>query len=119
MTFKYLYEMQATGELDVEDIGNCAIVAYNSRMYQRAILIIKTVEGQTRVVTSGPHWVELEQPCTEYTYSYSSFQFNTTRIERIIERFLTGTKFYIDQAEAVEQEEALKYIPDVREYIAK
>lgn len=119
MTFKYLYEMQATGELDVEDIGNCAIIAYNSRQYQRAILIIKTVEGQTRVVTSGPHWVELEQPCLEYTYSYSSFQFSDSKIRRIIDTFLTGTRFYIDQAVTVEQEEALKYIPDVREYIAK
>ena len=119
MTFEYLYEMKATGEIDVEDIGNCAIVAYNSRMYQRAVLIIKTVEGESRVVISGPHWVELEQPCTEYTFSFSSFQFSSSKIEKIIDRFLSGTKFYVDQAEVVEQEEALKYIPDVREYIAK
>lgn len=119
MTFEYLYETKATGEIDVEDIGNCAIVAYNSRMYQRAVLIIKTVEGESRVVTSGPHWVELEQPCTEYTFSFSSFQFSSNKIEKIIDRFLSGTKFYVDQAEVVEQEEALKYIPDVREYIAQ
>lgn len=115
-SFSYLYEMQATGQIDIEDVGNCAIIAYNSRTYQRAILIVRTVEGQTRVVMSGPHWVELEQACLDYSYTYQSFQFNGGKIENIIQRFLNG-KFYVDQAEVVEVDTALGYIPDVREYI--
>lgn len=116
-SFKYLYEMQATGELDVEDVGNCAIVGINSFQYQRHILLIKTVEGDTKVVISGPHWVELEIPCVDYSYTYQNFQFNQRKIETIIDRFLNG-KFLIDQAQVVEFDEALKFIPDVREYIA-
>lgn len=115
-SFKYLYEMQATGELDVEDIGNCAIVGTNSLQYQRYILIVKTVEGDTKVVISGPHWVELELPCVDYSYTYQNFQFNQRKIETIIDKFLNG-KFFIDQARVVEFDEAVKLIPDVREYI--
>lgn len=115
-SFSYLYETQATGQLDIEDIGNCAIVAYNSRQYLRYILIVTTVQGQTRIVFSGPHWTELEQPCYDYSYTFQSFQFSQAKIGRVIERFLNG-KFYIDQAECVEKEEALEYIPDVRRYI--
>ena len=115
-SFEYSYEMQATGQLDIEDIGNCAIVGYNSRQYIKYILIVKTVEGETKIVVSGPHWVELEKPCMDYSYTYQSFQFNEGKISKTIERFLNG-KFYIDQAEAVSFEDAINLIPDVRKYL--
>ena len=115
-SFKYLYELQATSQLDIEDCGNCAIIAYNTIQYKKYILIVKTIEGQTRVVISGPHWAELEQPCLDYIYSYQSFQYSQSKIEKIIERFL-NTTYCISQAECVEFEDAIKHIPDVREFI--
>lgn len=115
-SFKYLYEMQATGQLDIEDIGNCAIVGMNTKDYTKYILIIKTIDGETKVVTSGPHWVELEMPCMDYSYTYQSFQFSSYKIEKMIDKFLNG-KFGIDQATCAEFDEALKHIPDIRRYI--
>lgn len=115
-SFKYSYEMQATGQLDVEDIGNCAIIGNSITNYTKYVLIVKTVDGQTKVVMSGPHWVELEQPCVDYSYAFQTFQFDSRKIEKLIDKFLNG-KFFISQATCVDFEEAIKHIPDVREYI--
>lgn len=115
-SFEYLYTMQSTGQLDIEDLGNCAVVGYNSTMYTRYILIIKTINGKTKIVISGPHWTEIEEPCAAYSYDFQVFDFSASKIEKIIDKFL-NSKFLIDQAQEVAFEEAIKYIPDVREYI--
>lgn len=115
-TFEYLYETTATGQVDIEDVGNCALAAYNSVQYKKSFILVKTVEGETRVVISGPHWVELEKPCDEYSFTFQSFQYNQFKIERLIEKFLNG-RFFVDQVVVMKIDDALDEIPDVREYI--
>lgn len=100
MQYEYLATVQFTGTIDIDNIGNTCIEALNDfgRMW---LLCIKTDEGQTEVVEYGPIQVDIEQLDENVYYSYNRFQFNSTKIDRIIESFLNNPKRAISQANEI------------------
>ena len=60
MDFEYLATNTFTGLLEIEDVGNCAITAFNDIGWE-SILIIDTQLGKTRVFQMGPIAVDLER----------------------------------------------------------
>lgn len=113
MQFEYLYEVKATGSIEIDDIGNVALEAINTTLYQEYFLIIKTELGVTKVIEYGPVYIdELRStnnpPCIDYTYN--EFQYSTSKLKGIIEKFLTNPKRCISQVNVVDIEYAKENI---------
>lgn len=115
MQFKYLYEMQPTGSIDIENIGEFSLIGYN-RLYQYFVLIVHTTEGNTRVIEYGPIFVDIEAPPTKVSYQFSQFDYSMTKIVNIVNKFLNGTNM-LDQVEIVTIDEAKAKIKELVNFI--
>ena len=104
MQFEYLYEVKATGSIEIDDIGNVALEAINTTLYQEYFLITKTELGVTKVIEYGPTYIEelrdTNPPFINYTYI--EFQYNTSKLKGIIEKFLTNPRRVISQVNIVD-----------------
>ena len=56
--FEYFYTQQAVGQLNIEDLGNCAIEAFNDEG-SHYYLVIKTQLGQSIVMEAGPFAIDI------------------------------------------------------------
>ena len=115
-TYEYLYEVKATGFLEVENIGECCLIA-NNDFLQEQILIITTELGKTKIIQYGPVFVDNVQPPNDVTYSYSEIDFSDYKIDKRIEKFINDAKFRTTQVRVVELEEALERITDLKEFL--
>ena len=115
-TFEYLYETKATGFLEVENIGECCLVANNDFM-QEQILIVTTSLGKTKIIQYGPVFVDNVQPPLDVTYTYCEIDFSDYKIDKRIEKFINDPKFRTTQVRQIDLEEALEYITDLREFL--
>ncbi len=115
MQFEYLYQIQATGTLDIEDIGNVCLSLTND-LYREYIIIIKTEYGWSKVIQYGPIQIDIDKPCPSVKYTYQEMEFNENKLSKIIEKALNGYTL-CTQATIIEIDEALEKIKDLREYL--
>ena len=115
-TYEYLYEVKATGFLEIENIGECALIA-NNDFLQEQVLIITTELGKTKIIQYGPIFVDNVQPPTDVTYSYCEIDFSDYKIDKRIEKFINDPKFRTTQVKVVDLEEALDRIIDLKEFL--
>lgn len=115
MQFKYFYQMEATGFLDVDDIGNVCLSLTNNLM-REFIIIVKTEYGQTKVISFGPWVIDMTLPCCDCTLSYREFEFSESKIETIIDKALNGYNA-ITQATVITEEEAKSRIKNLVDFI--
>ncbi len=115
-TYEYLYETKATGFLEVENIGECCLVA-NNDFLQEQILIITTTMGKTKIIQYGPVYVDNVQSPTDVQYSYCEIDFSDYKIDKRIEKFINDAKFRTTQVTQIELEDALDKIIDLREFL--
>ena len=88
MVFDYLEVTSATAQIDIDDIGNCALLN-RSLLGEEKYLVIKTDIGLTQVVQFGPIVPDCDElPQTVY-YSYQKFDANETKVIKIIKRFIS------------------------------
>lgn len=109
MTFEYLQRVVVDGQLDVENIGQCVLQA-NNDLAEEFYLIIKTELGWTEVLEYGPCLPDLLLLHSDYSIKYNKFEYNQTKIERIIDKFLNNPKRVVTQAKVVE-------LSDIREFL--
>ena len=116
MQFDYLYQMQATGFLEVDDIGNCCISA-TTMLYTEHIMIVKTEGGRTKIIQYGPRYIDndLILP-NNVDYTYSEFDFNEGKIKRIIDNWL-NSKTLAQQAVLITIEEAIERIKNLVDFL--
>lgn len=113
--FKYFYQMEATGFLDVEDIGNFCLSLTNNLM-REFIIIVKTEYGQTKVITFGPWVIDMTLPCCDCSLNYREFEFSESKIETLVDKALNGYNA-ITQATVITEEEARSRIKDLVKFI--
>lgn len=116
MQFDYLYMMQATGSLNIEDIGNVVLHAFND-FYQQHFLIIQTQLGRTKIVQYGPIYVEIEEPPCQINCTYTEFEYSESKICKAIDKFLNNAKAMITQVNIIEKDEAVDKIKDLVEFL--
>lgn len=115
MKYKYYYREAITDELDIEDIGNCNILAYNDLgMYY--IMIIQTELGLTRIFTEGPLMEEEIFPKT-VNCSFKRIDYNSGKISKEIQTFLNNPIAKITAAVEISLEEALLKCKSIIDYI--
>ena len=109
MTFEYLQRVIIDAELEVENIGDCVLLGRND-LGTEFYLILTTDLGWTECIEYGPCTPEFEELPHDYTIKYSRFEYNQTKIERIIDKFLNNPKYSVSQAQVVD-------LTDIREFL--
>lgn len=109
MTFDYLERVVVEGQLDVDNIGDCVIQA-NTDLGEEYYLIVKTELGWTEILDYGPVTPDLELLPINYNIKYSRIEYNQSKIERIIDKFLNDAKRCITQAKVVELEDIYEFL---------
>lgn len=109
MRFEYLQRVIVDAELEVDNIGDVVIQA-NNDLAEEFYLIIKTELGWVEVIESGPIVPDLNLLPLNYNIKYSRFEYNQSKIERIIDKFLNDPKRIITQAKIVELEDIVDNI---------
>lgn len=120
MDFEYLATNTFTGLLEIEDVGNCAITAFNDIGWE-SILIIDTQLGKTRVLQMGPIAVDLERLPDIVSCTLTQLDFSQKKLCGIINTFLNNNKTnrFITQAMEVSKEKALEDCRNLIEYMSK
>lgn len=120
MDFEYLATNTFTGLLEIEDIGNCAITAFNDIGWE-SILIVDTQLGKSRVFQMGPIAVDLERLPDTVSCTLTQLDFSQKKISSIINTFLNNnrTNRYITQALEVSKEKALEDCRNLVDYMSK
>ena len=109
MTFEYLQRVVIEAQLEVDNIGQCVILG-NTDFGEEYYIVIATELGWTEVLEYGPITPDLSLLPLNYNISYSRFEYNEYKIERIIDKFLNNPKRGITQARVVE-------LADIRQYM--
>lgn len=112
-TFSYLYTMQATGFIDVDNIGEVALSIRNDFAQER-IIIVTTDLGETTILRFGDRYDSGDVNDSSFLLM-DRMQFNSVKIERIVDKFINDSKFCTTQVIEITKEEALDRIIDFRE----
>lgn len=116
MNFEYLIKVQKQESIDIEDIGNCAIDAYNDLGFNY-VLIIKTKEGITEIVEYGPIIVDFDYPPANVQCTYTRSDFKQSKIQRTIQSFLNDGYKCITQAFEIDLKEAGSKIRNLVDFL--
>lgn len=114
------YEFNCTvvvgATLDIENTGNCAIVAHND-LHQTFVLIIKSDLGFTQTVEFGPSINDDGDVPSKIVSHYTRFEYNEYKIDKLVDNFLNNKYNNITQAEVVDFETAKQYIRNLSDLI--
>ena len=102
MNIPYRYGRQALAEVDIEDLGNCNIVAYNDNADEFYLRIVST-DGYAQIVECGPVSTDIEP---KYVCCiYRKMEFKEKKIIHLIDDFLNAPQKQINQVVLVSEEE--------------
>ena len=114
--FKYSTVIKKENDIQVEDIGNCAILA-NDDLTKTWCIIVKTVSGWTEVFEFGPVFPDIYDLPNSVKFVYSRFPYKEASVSRAIDKFLNRSDANITQAVQVTPEEAKSIIRNLGDYI--
>lgn len=101
MTFEYCQRIMVEAQIDIPDIGECAILA-RTDLGEEFYLLIRSELGYCHVVEYGPSIPDLSVLPASVTYTYDYFEYSQYKLEKRIEKFLNNSKRGITQAQVVE-----------------
>lgn len=114
MRFEFLQTNTFLSDIEIEDIGNCYIKAFND-LGSEYILIIDTLMGQSRILIYGPISTSMLILPAKVGLSYEKIEFNERKLRTVISRFLNSNM--ISQAFSCTKEEVLEDCKDIFYYI--
>ena len=100
MTFEYLQRVVVDSQLEVENLGECCIRGRND-FAEEFYLIIHSEMGMVSVYDYGIATPDLDELPDNVTIKFSRFQYNSHKLETLIDKFLNDGKKFITQAEVV------------------
>lgn len=110
LSFPYFKQEIINAELEVEDIGNVAIKAFDD-LGNEFVLVIDTYIGFSRIFQSGPIRADLDLIPDHCSMSYSKIEFNKKSLVKTIDAFVNRKG--ITQAIVVGKEAALSDCKDI------
>ena len=116
MNFDYLYEIQANGQISIENIGEVCLTI-NDILGTEYILIIHTEYGQCKVLEYGPIFISTGEPLGNLYSSLLTFQYSEGKLITIINKFLNKPKAKITQATEISLEEAKEKIKNMVDFL--
>lgn len=97
MKFDYQQIITTCNQLDIDDIGNCCVIAINSRQ-EEYYLVIRTILGVTEIINYGPIIPDLDVLPHDVSYTYSRMGYNEKKIITQIKKFINPTKTVVVEA---------------------
>lgn len=115
-SFEYFYQRMAVGNLDIEDLGNCAIEANNDDglFYY---LLIETNLGFTKVFEYGPIQPDFHELPKSVKCTFDRIEYTEAKLSKIIQNFLNGGFKGITQAQIIDKDTLLDNCTDIIEYM--
>ena len=114
--FEYFFTRIATGELEVEDIGNCIIEAGDD-FGQLYFLKIDTNLGWSRIFEYGPCTPDFQELPKSVICTFDREEFNEIKLHNRIKQFLNAPKRNITQARIIDNETLFDSLKDIIEYM--
>ena len=122
MEFEYYYVKAFSDTLDIENLGNCFIEAYND-IGARYYLWIKTDFGFTKILQGGPFVGDGKIPCKNCSLQYEETSFTDAKMVKKIQAFLNNPKYEITQAfnkqDEYDEQEKLSKLYNIIEYMGE
>ena len=115
--FEYSFAVTATGILELDNPGQCAIRASND-FGENYYLVIRTSLGKCYVFMYGPIVPDLAILPPRVACSVERFDYNEKKIQKIIKAWLTDSKKFITKAEEVEDKEIFENCRDLIKYMS-
>lgn len=114
--FEYFFTRMATGELEVEDLGNCIIEAGDD-LGQLYFLKIDTNLGWSRIFEYGPCTPDFQELPKSVICTFDREEFNEIKLSNRIKQFLNVPKRNITQARTIDDETLFDSVKDIIEYM--
>lgn len=122
MEFKYFYITEASDAIDIENLGNCFIEAYND-FGAKFYLWIQTDLGFSKILEAGPYVDDGKISCKECALSFTQTSFTEPKMIKKIESFLNTVRYHITQAinkqDEYTLEEKISKLYNIVEYMKK
>lgn len=116
MKFEYYATITINADLEVENVGNCAIQAFNDEGQEFA-LIIETNLGTCRLLSFGPVTPDFDLLPEKLDIHFERVPFNEKKLHITVTRFLNDPHKKITQAFEKSKDEILKDFPDLKAYL--
>ena len=107
-SFEYMHVTTALDSISVSEIGECCLHAFNDNGAEW-YLLITTASGITRILTIGP----IKSNIDDIDISKKAFQYNETKIIKLIEKWLQDTKKEITQVFECEKDDLFDIINNI------
>lgn len=124
MLYDYSGVKSFSATLEVDDPGNCAILANGYYPVGKGLklpgdyyMIVRTVDGITTILKWGPV-TDLPDMPSGYGLDVKAFKYKESSIHREIQLFLNDGQKFIYEAKVVEREEALEHTPKDYNFVA-
>ena len=115
--FEYFYTQTAMGELEVEDVGNFAILANDDNGLFYGI-VVKTNLGMTRVFQYGPAAPDFTELPKTVDVRFERLDYNEGKIQKIVQSYLNSFARKITQAMVVDESEVYGVVRNIADYMA-
>jgi len=110
--------------LEIDDPGNCAIIAHGTYRDGKIkfpgdyYMIIKTVMGTVKIIKWGPSQPDLLELPGGFSLEIKCFKYKEASINREITLFLNDGMKEIYEAAVITQDEAISMLPKDYNYVA-
>lgn len=115
-TIEYYYTKQVNGELEIEDLGNCCVVA-NDDQGLFYIIIVRTSLGTTRIMEYGPSAPDFDTLPKGVNQTFSRLDYNEGKIRSTIDKFLNNPYRQITQAFVMDIQEGFALCKSITDYM--
>lgn len=124
MIYDYSGTKTFAASLEVDDPGNCAIMANGYYPVCKGVkfpgdyyMIVKTIAGKTTIIKWGAV-TDLEELPSGYGLDVKTFNYKEQTIHKEITLFLNDGQKYIYDAKTVSEDEAFENLPKDYNYVA-
>lgn len=112
MEFEYDKELRANSLIDIPDIGDFGLEAYNLEGYYH-YLFVKTILGETYVATCGPVIPDTSLITYGFSINITHFQYNEKALFKYINTFLNDRNKAIVGVNLMSAEDVVPYFSDI------
>lgn len=109
----YLPQESYLASVEIEDIGNVALVMFND-MGQQWYLLTTTSLGWTKTYMFGPLLPDIDTLVIKsFSFNYSEIEYKESKLVNMIERFIQDPKKCITQVFEIQKQDVLERFKDL------
>lgn len=114
--YEYMHVTTAMDSIEIEDIGNCNITAFNDEG-DVWLLSIKTKLGFSEIIETGPFDTGKTPNFNYFLYRRNSFEYKENKLDKIIEKFINSPNKFITQVLLIDNDEVITYLQNLKDKI--